>query len=241
MGNFFVKGENIGKISKGEAIISALIPIFGQLYLRIFNFKGSLDKMWLLIPPLSVPPFSFIVSLMMYFGLVKDGEGGKPYDYFMLIPIITSFLLGVIKNKILPVVQMVGMIVTSLIAFGLREHKMCKNNTQTSNWDTIKEHSAKIISNSLITYALSILIPKIMKLVPFINAPMLLLEALPLASTVISVIFYILIYIIINMINGKYLDKYCSGNLSKSAKIGSILSLIYVIFEIMLASVIEHL
>ena len=81
-------------------IITTIIPM-GQFITRIFWLDGSLDKIWTMFPLLWFFPFSIIPSILMYFGYVKKGPGGKPYDYFVLIPIIAKFILSFLISMIL--------------------------------------------------------------------------------------------------------------------------------------------
>ena len=93
MGNFVssMSKDDPGKLSWMQVLILGLIPL-GQLWARIFNFNGSLDKWWLLMPPLSIPPLSLIPAFMIAFGKIKKGQGGSPYDLYMIIPAICSIL-----------------------------------------------------------------------------------------------------------------------------------------------------
>jgi hypothetical protein len=92
--------SNTERISLIRAILISIIP-FGQLWARTFWLDGSLDKIWLMFPFFLIFPFSIIPSLAMYFGFVKKGIGGKPYDNFMWIPIIFKFLLSFLIPKFL--------------------------------------------------------------------------------------------------------------------------------------------
>ena len=233
MGNVFSSGPNLGKISGKEAIISGLIPIFGQLWARITKFKGSLDKPWLFFPLFFIPPFSFIPSAMMYFGLIKDGEGGKPYDYFMLIPII----LSVIAPLLLDMTEMGTvmwifiytfiMLSATFTAFIIRELKAC---------DSKKINMANILNaakNSVITYAVSVLLPVILSYIPIAGLIVTILEFIPLMSNLIWAVFFSFTYILINMSNGRDIKEYCTGSQKEYRKkiknFGAIASLVIIL------------
>ena len=60
----------MGSLSTWGVLIMGLIPL-GQLWARIFNFNGSLDKWWLMFPLFLIPPFSFIPLILMKMGFVS--------------------------------------------------------------------------------------------------------------------------------------------------------------------------
>ena len=62
-------------LSWTRTIILGLIP-GGQLYARLFNFGGSMDKLWLLLPAF-FPPFSLIPMILLKLGWIsiKQGSG----------------------------------------------------------------------------------------------------------------------------------------------------------------------
>lgn len=72
-----------------------LIP-GAQLYARVEMLDGSLDHPWLLIPIFFIPPFSLIFAIMMKLGYINKGQGGKPYDWFMFIPVAIKFIIALI-------------------------------------------------------------------------------------------------------------------------------------------------
>ena len=45
------------------------------------------------------PPLAFIPLIMMKLGLIKKGRGGKPYDYWMLIPPLLKILTIMIVSQ----------------------------------------------------------------------------------------------------------------------------------------------
>lgn len=73
----------------------------GQLIARIFNYDGSLDQPWFLFPLFLIFPFQIIPLLLMYYGYIKKGKGGKVYDNYIWIPIIIRFIIEISKYMIL--------------------------------------------------------------------------------------------------------------------------------------------
>ena len=123
-------------------VLTFLGSFIGQLYVRITRFDGSLDKWWLLVPPLSVPPLSVIPAYLIATNKIKKGEGGIPYDLYMLIPAIISILTdGILQNnKNLPSISktiilfLVNFITIFLILYR-RDRDTCINNKIRSNYE----------------------------------------------------------------------------------------------------------
>ena len=81
----------MSEISWKQVAIFSFIPM-GQLWARVFLKKGSLDKWWLLLiqqihPLFMLPPFSTIPLILMKYNWIKDGEGGTPIGFELLLPI----------------------------------------------------------------------------------------------------------------------------------------------------------
>lgn len=81
-------------------ILTCCGTCLGQLLARIYYLKNSSSKSWLLIPPLSVPPLSIIPTTMMAFGLIDEGNGDKPYDYYVLLPLFTTLVMPFVMKKV---------------------------------------------------------------------------------------------------------------------------------------------
>ena len=119
-------------ISLLQMLAVLFFGVFGQLYVRIFVLEGSLDKIWLMF--FCIPPFSLVPALMMYFGSVSKGQGGKPYDMFMWLPtllaivcpMLTSFLDRYNVNSIIQVIiETIIPLFGGMIAFYLRDYNNC--------------------------------------------------------------------------------------------------------------------
>ena len=80
-------------------LLTFLGSFVGQLIVRITSLDGSLDKWWLLLPPLSIPPLSLIPAYLIYSDKVSKGHGGSPFDLYLLIPAISSIVLGLMIEK----------------------------------------------------------------------------------------------------------------------------------------------
>jgi hypothetical protein len=82
-----------------QFLLTFLGSFIGQLIVRITSLDGSFDKWWLLLPPLSVPPLSLIPAFLIYNNKVEKGYAGLPYDLYMLIPAVSSVVLGLVIEK----------------------------------------------------------------------------------------------------------------------------------------------
>ena len=206
------------KISLIKAILISIIPL-GQLWARIFWLDGSLDKGWLLFPLLLIFPFSIIPSSAMYFGFVKKGIGGKPYDNFMWIPIIFKFLLSFLVPIFLelfydePSDTMIFLsifiiqIFIGMIPNLIRTYNLC-NNTLSFN------AYGKAFVDSTIANGVGELLPFILGWMPFIGFFLSLIGMIPVIGEQIENLLWAVSfafgYIFVNMVNANNLGKYCN-------------------------------
>ena len=230
--DFFGKAN---RLSWSEVLVMGLIPL-GQLWARIFNFKGSLDKWWLMFPLLLFPPFSFIPLIMMKFGMISDGKGSNPVDKIMLLPIIAKFIIPFILPFIVDEDE--HEFLFSLVGFVLQLLTiMVANLTRRStNCDEITTDSVgKAGIDSVIAYGMADITAFAIGFVPFIGMAVSLLEMMPVIGNFVNPIIWSLgfaaTYIIINMFNQDNIHKYCTtpftGNVQD--KIPFIVSIIAII------------
>jgi len=200
-----------------QTIVVALIPI-SQLYARIVWLNGSLDKIWTLIPIFWFPPFSFVPALMMKFGWVADGPGGKPYDNWMWIPIISKFVLASLIPMFMELffeepsdiaILFTGLFMQLLINMLpniIKRYKDCGNITFNS--------VGKAFVDGTIENAIGDLLPFVLGFVPFVGIGLTIIEMIPFfggfTDSIIWSLGYAITYIIMNMFNGYELNKYCN-------------------------------
>jgi hypothetical protein len=91
----------MGKMTFLGLIFYTLIP-FGQMWTRIFDYNGSIDMWWFFIPFFMIPPLQFIPVLLLYLGYIKEGKGGKVYDRYVWIPILTKLVMQMGGKMIIP-------------------------------------------------------------------------------------------------------------------------------------------
>lgn len=205
---------NDNKLSWIQVLIMGLIPL-GQLWARIFYFKGSLDKWWLMFPLLLFPPFSFIPLIMMKFGMVADGKGSNPVDKIMLLPIIAKFIIPFILPFIVDedeheflfsLVGFVLQLLTIMVANLTRRYTNCDDITTDS--------VGKAGIDSVIAYGMGDITAFAIGFVPFIGIAVTVLEMIPVIGDYVNQIIWSLgfaaTYIVINMFNQDDMKKYCT-------------------------------
>ncbi len=83
------------KMAWWEYIVYSILPLLGQVLLRVIRLGGSLSRPWLFIPIFWIPPFTLIPVLIATFSnYIKPTNSGKVYDHFIIIPIIIKLLLS---------------------------------------------------------------------------------------------------------------------------------------------------
>ncbi len=131
-----------------QFLLTFLGSFVGQLIVRVTSLDGSLDKWWLLLPPISIPPLSLIPAYLIYSNNIKKGNAGSPYDLYMLIPAISSIIFGLIIEKKFNLKGPKGTLLKFLINFlsisfalYFRDIKKCisDTNNDTVDNDTVND------------------------------------------------------------------------------------------------------
>jgi len=205
-------------------IISAILPM-GQIFARIFWLDGSLDKMWALFPLLWFFPFSIIPSLLMYFGYIKKGPGGKPYTEFVMIPIISKFILSFLISMIFGCGDGDGIssifitlaihLVLGMIPNLIRAAKVCEAELQNNKCKELTFKSVgKALVDSTIANGVGEVLPILAGFLPYVGKPLSLMYEVPGIGTIIQNIIwcmgFFITYVFINIINVNFMDKYCN-------------------------------
>jgi hypothetical protein len=214
---FFKKIKEAFTFTKEKMIailLTILFPFFGQLIARIIYLNGSLDKVWLFF--FSIPPLSIIPALMMMFGLIKKGKGGKPYDNYIFIPIIVTVICDFfLKNYFLPYkipfIKLFLLIISVFMIYWFKSKKICENKSAPIT---------KLLADTLLTYVLIGIVGIILKYIPVIGIGIRILsKIIPYSEYIINALAIFVIYVIINMINGSS-KEYCTKGASGSMIIG---------------------
>ena len=242
----------MASISFLQMLSVLFLGVFAQLYMRIVVLDGSLDKIWLMF--FCVPPFSLVPALMMYFGAVEKGQGGKPYDMYMWLPsllaIIGPYFSNILDNYdfndiIQVIVESVIPLLGGILAFYLRDLHNCNEKMSLINQQIKQEiqnnqpttHNLlyKSFSNAIITYTIASIIETIISFVPIVGWIITLIQMIPVIGTLLSGLFYIIVYIVVNMYNNTDAKSYCLENGYSSSRTSittfSIIIFILILFK----------
>ena len=206
-------------VSVVGALVSAVVPM-GQLWGRIFWLDGSLDKLWLMIPIFWMLPLSIIPALLMYFGYIKKGKGGKPYDVFMWIPIVAKFILALLvplllglfydeddepSDTVLFLTTFILQLILGMIPNLKRASELCQELSFNS--------FGKAFVDSTIANATGELFPFILGWLPFIGIGMSIIGMIPIIGeqleNIIWALGFFIGYVFVNMFNADNMEKYC--------------------------------
>jgi len=225
---FFKKIKEAFTFSKEKLIsiiLTIVFPFFGQLVARIMFLNGSLDKPWLFF--FAIPPLTIIPALLMMFGLIKKGKGGKPYDTYILLPIIVDIVSDFFLKKFflpykIPFIKLFIIFLTMFVVYWFKSKKICKNSSAPAS---------KLIVDTLATYVLISVIGIVLKYVPLIGVFIrVLAKIIPFSHYLIDAISIFVIYVGINMINGSA-KGYCTKPASIKMIIGFLILSIILTFS----------
>lgn len=195
-----------GQLTPSQFWSCSLLPL-GQLYARIEYYNGSLDHPWLMFPLFMMPPFQFVPIIMMNLGMIKKGKGGKPYDWWMAIPILIKFGLAYMAFKGTDIDQTVlfGILYCGiLIPFLIRSYGYCNG---VNIWGFLNCGAL----SAFVIMALNLFV-LILPFMPVIGAGVNVLESvLPvIGGAAIWSLGFIPGYVVSNMYTSDERDKFCS-------------------------------
>ena len=193
----------------------------GQLIARIKYYNGTLDKWWLLIPPLSLPPLSLAPLFMFLGNKVKKGvENELPYDngYMRTIALI---------GMSLPILELVFDTTWfspffALYVFGawffiysMRDQKKCRQvRGRRDGWQPgkfLKSASNAALMFLILRDFIEILFAAMGKL-PYIGSVISVMNATPFVNVFVATsTAAVVTYIINNMLNNTPFSKYCNN------------------------------
>ena len=195
-----------GELTSKEYWAMSLIPM-GQLYARVKKLDGSLDKGWSLFPLFMIPPFQLVPMTMINMGLLKKGKGGKPYDWYMIIPLIVKLLIGFIsiftRSGFSKIIEFFMIYIAILIPFIIRSLDDCHG----------FDFEALLNSGALSAYVLAIsnVFTWVIGFIPIIGTAAIFVKLIPIVGLFLVWSFgYTPSYVVANMYDGKDPSKKCT-------------------------------
>ena len=224
--------------SKFLEIILLLFLPRTQLYIRAFNYGGSLDNWWLLFP-FNIFPISIIFTILFETLPMKPSKGGNPVDYYLFFPMLTYAFLYFMMDKMeffddwsdakKQVVMFVTLYIISVVVFMVRDYIQCvKNNMNkpesknpflTYNFKYAFMDAA-IASGTLSAYSLMYtILSYAVEVIPVIGQIIGLIMGLlgEYGTFLFEMVGYFTGYILVNMINFSN-DNFCSSSPSNMKK-----------------------
>jgi hypothetical protein len=198
-----------------KIILYILIP-FAPLYARIVDFNGSLDHAWTMFPLFNIAPFSIVPILMMAFGKIKKGKGGKPYDHLMWIPIVLRFIISLIgglsDNIILKMFCLILSILSIMVPNLMRRNNICKDRDNLYNVMESKKIYKSFV-DSLFEAGFGEIFTVLIIFVPFIGIGFRIIGMIPFIDKFINDIIWCFGfscgYLIVNMFNQDDIKNMC--------------------------------
>lgn len=177
------------KMAWWEYIVYSILPLLGQVLMRVIRFGGSLSQPWLFIPIFWIPPFTLTpVLLAVFTNLIKSKSSGKLYDHFIIIPIIVKLILSFVP---LNSGDLVGMYIIILIGSLLITNTIHILQNPVCKQIGSKPHTVflRALSNSFIQYSIGFILVFIIKMiakyVPTINVFALTILQYPIIYKII--------------------------------------------------------
>jgi hypothetical protein len=185
-------------LSWTRTIILGLIP-GGQLYARLFNFGGSMDKLWLLLPAF-FPPFSLIPMILLKLGWIsiKQGSGFiNPLNKWLLLPIITIIMMPFLLDHVfnLDNDSLLGFLITFIFiitACSITNIINMRGKCKTTTFNNV----GKSVMDAITAYGIAIFISWCINFIPVIGEIIIEIEMIPFIGPIVKQTIWILGYIV---------------------------------------------
>ena len=185
-------------LSWTRTMILGLIP-GGQLYARLFNFGGSMDKLWLLLPAF-FPPFSLIPMILLKLGWIsiKQGSGFiNPLNKWLLLPIITIIMMPFLLDHVfnLDNDSLLGFLITFVFiitACSITNIINMRGKCKTTTFNNV----GKSVMDAITAYGIATFITWCINFIPIIGEIIISIEMIPFIGHIIKQSIWILGYIV---------------------------------------------
>jgi hypothetical protein len=179
-------------------MILGLIP-GGQLYARLFNFGGSMDKLWLLLLAF-FPPFSLIPMILLKLGWIsiKQGSGFiNPLNKWLLLPIITIIMMPFLLDHVfnLDNDSLLGFLITFVFiitACSITNIINMRGKCKTTTFNNV----GKSVMDAITAYGIATFITWCINFIPIIGEIIISIEMIPFIGHIIKQSIWILGYIV---------------------------------------------
>jgi len=196
----------------------------GQMVARIKYLNGTLDKWWLLIPPLSIFPLSIAPTIMFMQNKIEKGvEDELPYDGFinivMLLGITLPALELVFDTDLFFALYAIYVFGVWFLVYSMRDKKKCKQvRGREDGWQFgkfLKSASMSALSFVILRDIMSFVF-KGMSYLPVVGIPFKIINKMPFANVAASSSSAAaIVYILVNMLNNTPNNKYCNDYTTK--------------------------
>ena len=185
-------------LSWTRTMILGLIP-GGQLYARLFNFGGSMDKLWLLLLAF-FPPFSLIPMILLKLGWIsiKQGSGFiNPLNKWLLLPIITIIMMPFLLDHVfnLDNDSLLGFLITFVFiitACSITNIINMRGKCKTTTFNNV----GKSVMDAITAYGIATFITWCINFIPIIGEIIISIEMIPFIGHIIKQSIWILGYIV---------------------------------------------
>ena len=188
-GKFMANAKNAVSI-----LLTATIPVLGQLFARFVLYNGSMDKPWLFL--FAIPPLTLAPVLAMIFGYIKPLKGGSPWDNVIWVPIIANVIGAMMarSNKNMHVLKFFLTIGSFMLAYWYKSKLVCKGKAG---------RTSKIALDSIISYMFVVVLALVLPYLPFIgNIFSALQSVVPYSDVLFQAFAVFLAYVGTNIVNG---------------------------------------
>jgi hypothetical protein len=195
--------------------------IFAQIFFRIANFEGSLDKWWLLLPIFWFPPLSIIPSYYLSRKKLKKGNNKIAFFNLKTILAVSGVFIGLLlrtfsKNIYIDMISQIIPLLTLFAAYYFKDCKKCIDDTGNKKKQIVKTGYSALLALS-ISIIMHITMQFINNNIPTLRDFTKPLYNSDLASSIIFSVNIYLSYLIVNCLNNTTSEfKYCRNrNLRK--------------------------
>lgn len=178
--------------------------IMSQLFFRLNDFNGSLDRWWLMLPIFWFPPFSAIPAYYISRRKIKKGNVKiQTFNLNILIAIsgslISLLLKSISRNFYINIISELLPLITLFIGYYLKDCNKCINDTGNNNKKILKTGFSSLLSLS-IAIIIQFVFLFMMNKIPFLSLLKPIVNT-KLVSYILFTVHMYVSYLIVNCLN----------------------------------------